>query len=50
VAEEGGRWEVAASVYRRLRELLPPMRVIAEARLQRVQQMLEQAEPAPRSN
>jgi TolA-binding protein len=44
LAEEQGRWHVAASVYGRLMERLPPMRVIAEARLQRVQQMLAQHE------
>ena len=40
--QEQGRWEVAANVYRRLIEVLPPMRAIAESRLQRVQQMLAQ--------
>jgi tetratricopeptide (TPR) repeat protein len=44
LAEEQGRWEVAANVYGRLMGLLPPMRVIAEARLQRVQQILGQRE------
>ena len=42
LAEEQGRWEVAASVYRRLIDTLPPMRTIADARLRRVQQMLAQ--------
>jgi hypothetical protein len=42
LAEEQGRWPVAASVYRRLIDVLPPVRAIAEARLQRVQQMLDQ--------
>ena len=42
LAEEQGRWQVAASVYRRLIDVLPPVRAIAEARLQRVQQMLDQ--------
>ncbi len=44
LAEEQGRWEVAASVYSRLMNLLPPMRVIVETRLQRVHQMLAQQE------
>jgi tetratricopeptide (TPR) repeat protein len=42
LAEEQGRWEVAASIYHRLIETLPPMRQIADARLRRVQQMLAQ--------
>ena len=42
LAEEQGRWEVAANVYRRLIAVLPPVKAIAEARLQRVQQMLDQ--------
>ncbi|MCL4181713.1 MAG: hypothetical protein KJ072_28750, partial [Verrucomicrobia bacterium] len=44
LAEEQGRWEVAASVYGRLMELLPPMRGIAEARLQRIQQLVPRQE------
>jgi TolA-binding protein len=45
LAEDQGRWEVATNVYGRLMELLPPMRVIAEARLQRIEQILARPRP-----
>jgi TolA-binding protein len=44
LAEDQERWEVATRVYQQLSELLPSMRVIAEARLQRIKQLVSQQE------
>jgi TolA-binding protein len=46
LAEDQGRWDVAEGLYRRLMESLPPMRVICEARLQRLAQLRAQAPSA----
>jgi TolA-binding protein len=43
LAEEQGRWDVAESLYRQLMELLPPMRVICESRLQRLTRLRAQS-------
>jgi len=39
LAQEQGQWEVAASLYRQLRDLIPPLRKTWEAKLQKLDQV-----------
>jgi tetratricopeptide (TPR) repeat protein len=45
LAEEQQRWEVAASLYEKLKELSPPLRETWQARLERLSQLRQAAQP-----